>query len=184
MTIAKDREPPPASSTEPQPPQSSQPPENTIPQPQPEPRSSVFSERSLKQLGIFFAGAGFLALSTLITRRSVVRKTRATIPKFYNQSNRPVNKMGSDSSLIALEALNLATLNVMGFGIMTTGGIAWAFDISSIDDLRRMARRHIGPPGGKTDEEAEREIEEWVAKVLLRKDQKEQEAQPPSKKDS
>lgn len=90
--------------------------------------------------------------------------------------------MQSDSSLIALEALNLATLNVMGFGIMITGGLAWAFDISSIDDLRRMARRHIGPPGGQTDEEAEREVEEWVAKVLLRKEHKEKETQSPSEK--
>ncbi|OTA87524.1 hypothetical protein M434DRAFT_59890, partial [Hypoxylon sp. CO27-5] len=139
-------------------------------------------QRSLKQLGLFFAGGGFLALSTLMTRRAITRKHMATIPQFYQPSNRPVSKIQSDSSLIALEALNLATLNVMGFGIMMTGGLAWAFDISSIDDLRRMARRHIGPPGGRTDEEAEREIEEWVAKVLLRKEQKEKETQSPSEK--
>ncbi|KAJ8125645.1 hypothetical protein O1611_g7991 [Lasiodiplodia mahajangana] len=83
--------------------------------------------------------------------------------------------MSSDSSLIALEALNLATLNVVGFAIMMIGGVSWAFDISNIDDLRRMARKHIGPSGGRTDEEAEQEIEEWVAKVLLRKE-KQQEA--------
>ncbi|KAI1363326.1 hypothetical protein F5Y08DRAFT_242769 [Xylaria arbuscula] len=142
--------------------------------PIPENRPSVFSQRSLKQLGLFFAGAGFLSLATLITRRSIGRKRIATVPKFYTQSNRPVDKIGSDSSLIALEALNLATLNVVGFGIMMTGGVSWAFDISSIDDLRRMARRHIGPSGGRTDEEAEREVEEWVAKVLLRKEKQEQ----------
>ncbi|OTB17147.1 hypothetical protein K445DRAFT_42784, partial [Daldinia sp. EC12] len=123
--------------------------------------------RSLRQLGLFFAGAGFLTLSTIITRRAITRKRLATIPKFYHQSNQQVSKMESDSSLIALEALNLATLNVMGFGIMMTGGIAWAFDISSVDDLRTMARRHYGATGARTDEEAEREIEEWVAKVLL-----------------
>ncbi|KAI0509237.1 hypothetical protein F5B22DRAFT_367568 [Xylaria bambusicola] len=144
-----------------------------------EPRSSILSQRSLKQLGLFFAGAGFLSLATLITRRSIVRKRIATIPKFYTQSNRPVDKIGSDSSLIALEALNLATLNVLGFGIMMTGGISWAFDISSIDDLRTMARKHIGPSGGRTDEEAEREVEEWVAKVLLRKEKQEQAAADP-----
>lgn len=94
----------------------------------------------------------------------------ATLPRFYTPSNRPVNKIGSDSSLIALEALNLATLNVLGFAIMMTGGVSWAFDISSIDDLRGMARKHIGPSGGRTDEEAEQEIEEWIAKVMLRRE--------------
>ena len=129
----------------------------------------------MKQLSLFFAGAGFLTLSTLITRRAVARKRIATIPSFYQPSNRPTTKMSSDSSLIALEALNLATLNVMGFGIMCTGGLAWAFDISSVDDLRKRARGHIGPTGGYTDEEAEREVEEWVAKVLLKKEKRERE---------
>ncbi|KAI1348034.1 hypothetical protein F5Y01DRAFT_227107 [Xylaria sp. FL0043] len=143
-------------------------------------RPSVLSQRSLKQLGLFFAGAGFLSLATLITRRSVARKTMATVPKFYTQSNRPVSTLGSDSSLIALEALNLATLNVLGFAIMMTGGVSWAFDISSIDDLRSMARKHIGPSGGRTDEEAEREVEEWVAKVLLRKEKQQEAAADPT----
>ncbi|KAI1185328.1 hypothetical protein F5B17DRAFT_40028 [Nemania serpens] len=146
--------------------------------PLPHARPSILSQRSLKQLGLFFAGAGFLTLATLITRRSVARKHRVTMPKFYIQSNRPVNKVDSDGPLIALEALNLATLNVLGFAVMMTGGVSWAFDISSIDDLRRMARKQIGPSGGRTDEEVEREIEEWVAKVLLRKDKKGEEAAP------
>lgn len=142
----------------------------------PETRPSVLSQRSLKQLGLFWAGAGFLSLATLITRRSVARKTLSTIPKFYTPSNRPVTTIGSDSSLIALEALNLATLNVVGFAVMMTGGFSWALDVSNIDDLRQMARKHIGPAGGRTDEEAEREVEEWVAKVLLRKEKREEAA--------
>ncbi|KAI0432008.1 hypothetical protein F5Y09DRAFT_172140 [Xylaria sp. FL1042] len=146
----------------------------------PDARPSILSQRSLKQLGLFFAGASFLSLATLVTRRSVARKHIATVPRFYTQSNRPVDKMGSDGPLIALEALNLATLNVVGFAIMMTGGISWAFDISSIDDLRRMARKHIGPSGGRTDEEAEREVEEWVAKVLLRKEKQQEAAADPT----
>ncbi|TRX89983.1 hypothetical protein FHL15_009084 [Xylaria flabelliformis] len=173
MTMPKDSE---STSKIPSPPAQPDPIPPVQAQTLPETRPSILSQRSLKQLGLFFGGAGFLSLATLITRRSVMRKTKATIPKFYTQSNRPVNKIGSDSSLIALEALNLATLNVLGFAIMMTGGISWAFDISNIDDLRRMARKHIGPPGGKTDEEAEREVEEWVAKVLLRKEQHEEAA--------
>ncbi|KAI0883824.1 uncharacterized protein GGS22DRAFT_26406 [Annulohypoxylon maeteangense] len=185
MTMAKDREPsqekplPPSQHSQPlQPSQST---ENTI---QPfQPRPPIFSERSLKQLGLFFGGAGFMFLSTLITRRSVTRKYMATVPKFYNQSNRPAIKAPSDGSLIALEALNLATLNVMGFGIMTTGGLAWAFDVSSVDDLRAMARRSYGIRGGQTDEEAEREIEEWIASVLGRKEEKEKQEAKSSKND-
>ncbi|KAI8959713.1 hypothetical protein F5Y11DRAFT_291462 [Daldinia sp. FL1419] len=177
MTMAKDGDPSPTSPTKAQqssqlaqPSQPSQTSPNTIPSARPRP--PILSQRSLKQLGLFFAGAGFLTLSTLITRRAVARKHLATIPKFYQPSTQQVSKIQSDSSLIALEALNLATLNVMGFGIMMTGGISWAFDISSVDDLRRMARGHVGPTGGQTDEEAEREIEEWVAKVLGRKEEK------------
>jgi hypothetical protein len=86
--------------------------------------------------------------------------------------------MSGDNSLIALEALNLATLNVFGFGIMLTGGLAWAFDISNVEDLRRRARGHMGETGAATDEEAEREMEEWVAKVLLRRNEKTEESGP------
>ncbi|KAI0173636.1 hypothetical protein GGR52DRAFT_397263 [Hypoxylon sp. FL1284] len=187
MTMAKDKEPPSAASTQaqrsaPQESQSSQPLQATIPPPQPRP--PVFSQRSLKQLGLFFAGGAFLTLSALITRRAVARKHVMTMPKFYSQSNRMADKAHSDSSLIAFEALHLATLNVFGFGIMATGGLAWAFDISNFDDLKRMAQRHIGPTDGHVDEEAEQQIEEWVAKVLLRKDKKDQEAESSPKTDS
>ncbi|KAH8661905.1 hypothetical protein BX600DRAFT_437340 [Xylariales sp. PMI_506] len=131
----------------------------------PDTKSPILSQRSLKQLSLFFAGAGFLALSTLVTRRSIARKRIVTIPKFYQPSNLPSAKMESDRSLIAVEALSLATLNVCGFGIMATGGLSWAFDISTVAELRYLARRNI-KNGGQLDEEAEREVEEWVAKVL------------------
>ena len=133
--------------------------------------SPLLSRRSMNQLGFFFAGAGFLAFSTLITHRSITRKQIAALPKFYQPSHRSpaARDKNPEGSMIAVEALNLATLNVIAFGIMAAGGVSWAFDISSIDDLRAMARRNIGPPGGRTDEEAEREVEEWMAKVLSRK---------------
>jgi hypothetical protein len=73
--------------------------------------------------------------------------------------------------LMAIEALNLATLNVISFAVMFVGGMSFAFDISSIDELRAKARQVIGgAAGGRTDEEAEREVEEWVARVLARKE--------------
>ncbi|KAM0270440.1 hypothetical protein ACHAQH_009415 [Verticillium albo-atrum] len=128
-----------------------------------------FSSRGLKQLGLFFAGAGFLVCSTLITKRSVTRKKLAAFPKFYQPSHAAAGKQENpEGSLIALEALNLATLNVFSFAVMATGGVAWAFDISSVDDLREKARRTIRGEAGKTDEAAEREFEEWATRVLTK----------------
>lgn len=70
--------------------------------------------------------------------------------------------------MIALEALNLATINVISFGIMATGGLAWAFDISSVDELKERARASIRGQAGALDADAEREFEEWAAKVLTK----------------
>ncbi|CAJ2504524.1 Uu.00g119180.m01.CDS01 [Anthostomella pinea] len=180
VTIASDRD----AAVEPTPSQPPSTPREPVPvaPPPPQPHPPILSQRSLKQLGLFFAGTGFLALSILITRRSVVRKIRATAPRFYTQSNRPVGKGDSDSSLIAFEALSLATLNMMSASVMVTGGLSWAFNISNIEDLRAKARGHVGAGDGKTDEEAEKQMEEWVDKILGRRDQQEQEANPPSKK--
>ncbi|RXG44749.1 hypothetical protein VDGE_02526 [Verticillium dahliae] len=128
-----------------------------------------FSPRGLKQLGLFFAGASFLVCSTLITKRAVTRKKLAALPKFYQPSHAAAGKQENpEGSLIALEALNLATLNVFSFAVMATGGVAWAFDVSSVDDLREKARRTIRGEAGKTDEAAEREFEEWATRVLTK----------------
>lgn len=133
----------------------------------PRPKPPVFSARSMKQLGLFFAGAGFFAFSAIVTRRSVARKITAAAPKFYHPSHRaPTKGENSEGSFIAFEALNLATLNVVSFAMMAAGGVAWSCDISSVDDLRAMARRKIGMAAGDIDEEAEKEVEEWVAKIL------------------
>ncbi|KAK7985073.1 hypothetical protein PG988_002695 [Apiospora saccharicola] len=138
----------------------------------PDTRTPIFSQRSMNQLGLFFGGAVFLSLSALVTRRAVARKIRVTQPRFFIPSNSPVNKVDGDNSLIAVEAFGLATLNVFGFGIMSTGGLSWAFDVSNVAELRGMARKTLGADGSKTDEEAEREVEEWVAKMLFKKDGK------------
>lgn len=134
--------------------------------------------RSAKQLGLFFAGAGFLALSTMVTRRAVARKIAEASPRLFQPSNhglrpapRNAEEKGQDQ-LVAAEALGLATLNVFGFGITLTGGLMWAFDISNLEDLRTKARAKLYGPNGVVDDEAEKEIEEWIADVLSRKDKK------------
>ena len=66
----------------------------------------------------------------------------------------------------AFEALNIATINVLSVGMMLGGGLLYAFDISSLNDMRQYVRKSIGVDGPRTDEDAEKEIEEWVAKTL------------------
>lgn len=67
----------------------------------------------------------------------------------------------------AFEALNLATINVFSFGIMTTGAVMYALDVDGIEDMRRFMRSGIeGAAAGKSDEELEREVTEWASSVL------------------
>ncbi|KAI9841640.1 MAG: hypothetical protein M1837_000487 [Sclerophora amabilis] len=134
--------------------------------------SHLTSPRSRKQLGLFFAGAGFFTLSTLITRRSLVRRYKASIPSFYQPSTRP--NANVDGAMEAFQALNIATINVASAAMMVTGGALWAMDISSMDDLRRKVRGGLGVDGtGRSEQDAEEEFEEWLATVLARKDDKE-----------
>ncbi|KAH8802794.1 hypothetical protein F5884DRAFT_756105 [Xylogone sp. PMI_703] len=135
------------------------------------PQTSIFSARSRKQLSLFFAGASFFALSTLVTRRSLVRRYKASIPKFYHPSNRPVGNV--NGALEAFEALNIATINVLSISMMVSGGLLWAFDISSLEDMRKKIRGGLGIDGnGVSANDAEEELEEWLATVLARKEEK------------
>lgn len=137
----------------------------------PENPSSIFSKRSLRQLSIFFGGAAFVGLATIITRRSLVRRYKASIPKFFQQSNRP--NADVDGAAEAFEALTIATANVSSFSIMFTGGMLWTLDISSLEDMRRKLRGGLGMDGEDREKAAEEEMEEWLAAVLTRKDEKE-----------
>ncbi|KAL2017035.1 hypothetical protein VTK56DRAFT_2647 [Thermocarpiscus australiensis] len=148
------------------------PPRNEIlPPAQPESRHPpVFSERSLRQLGLFFGGAGFMVYSILLSRRAITRHQLGAQLKFYQPNHlRGLTQKDpprSEGAVVAAEALVLATLNTMSFGIMAAGGLSWAFDISSVDDLRRMAQRSIEEASGNLDENEEREVAEWITKTL------------------
>lgn len=143
--------------------------------------------RSAKQLGLFFAGAAFLTGSALISRRAVARKMTDAYPKLFQPSHHgprapprnPAEK--TDDTLVAVEALGLATLNVFSFGVMMTGGLMYAFDISNVEDLRHKARRKLYGPNGVVDDAAEQQMEDWIADILSRRDQKE-DADTPEKK--
>ena len=120
------------------------------------------------------AGSTFVLLASTITRRALVRRHVATIPKFYNPSNLlPPGGSNINGPMEALQALNLATLNTAAFSMMIVGGTLWSFDISSLDELRRKIRGGLGVDGtGRTERDVEEEFEEWIAGVLQRKDEK------------
>lgn len=72
-----------------------------------------------------------------------------------------------------MEALNIATINVLSIGMMVGGGLLYAFDISSVDDIKKNVRTRIGVDVNRSDQDVEEEIEEWFATVLERKGKKE-----------
>jgi predicted RNase H-like HicB family nuclease len=81
--------------------------------------------------------------------------------------------LNNSGPILAIEALTVASMNVFSWAIMATGGALWYFDIASMEDLRRSIRGGMGVDGtGRTEEEAEQEMEEWLATVLSRKDDK------------
>lgn len=134
-------------------------------------RTEVFSRRSAKQLSLFLGGAVFFTVAQIITRRSMIRRYQATIPKFYAPSNHPAPAV--DGAFEAVEALSIATINVASVGLMMTGGCLWVWDISSLDDMRRKVRGGLGMDESENREsEADKEWEEWMATILARKEQK------------
>lgn len=146
-------------------------------------------QRGAKQAALFFAGAGFLAASVMISRRSISRKMIDSFPKFYQPSHhgpRPpprAPKDKADDQLVAVEALGLATLNVFSFGVMMTGGLMFACDISNLEELRHKARKNLYGANGVVDEAAEQQVEEWIADVLSRKDKRDEHKQQGSEEE-
>lgn len=138
---------------------------------------SFTSPRALKQLGLAAAGSAFLLASIAVSRRAIARKTISSVPSTFQPNIRPPIRAGdtlrggasdkkSEPALDAAEALGLATLNVLSFAIFATGGVAFACDLSSVEDLKYYSRRKLYGPAGKPNEDTEKEMAEWVAGVL------------------
>jgi hypothetical protein len=121
----------------------------------------------MKQLGLFIGGSSFLLIAQIITRRSIVRRYKATFPSFFQPSSHRTGE-GINGAMEAFEALNIATLHVMAAGIMTTGVLAYGFDIASVSEIRPRVRQLVG--FGESDEaaekQAEEELERWIASIL------------------
>ncbi|KAI9669018.1 MAG: hypothetical protein M1831_000610 [Alyxoria varia] len=84
--------------------------------------------------------------------------TNSNEPNFYDTG-----------PFLALEALSLATINVIAWGMLTTGFGLWYYDIKGIKDMQNKIRGGIGVDGtGRSEKELEEEMEEWVVGVLER----------------
>lgn len=141
--------------------------------------------RNAKQFGFFLAGTGFMAASVLVTRRAVIRRLRESRPKFY-VSNRHIPKdLGDDKQLLALHAFSLATLNVMSFGVMLVGGISWAFNLSSVEELRQrtkesLQRQSIVPRNPEDEKMLEEMMDDLLSKLGMQKPAEEKPQEPTS----
>lgn len=121
------------------------------------------------------AGLAFLGFSVLITRRSLARRRLAARAAFYNDApaHNAEQSRKVSGALEAVEALNIATVNVLSLAMIGVGGTLWYLDINDLSDARKMIRGGLGVDGtGKSEEEANEEIEEVIASILARKDAK------------
>jgi hypothetical protein len=151
--------------------------------PQPIDDRSIWSQRSRRKLAIFGAGATFMLISAAITRRAIARRNNWTRPLFFHTNMDP-HLPPINAPLEALEALSVATINASSFGIMMTGGAFWAFDISSIAELRRRTRDHLNYEKSIEAEEKQASSvtqEEWMYNVLVDEDKKRKEQQDPKR---
>ena len=136
------------------------------------PKSREFDNPNRNKV-IFGAGVAFFALGVLISRRAVARRRLAA--QFY--ANAPAHNAEAASRVSApmeaVEALNIATVNVLSLTMMATGGTLWYLDINSMAEARRFIRGGLGVDGtGRSEKEAEEDFEEWMATTLARKDAK------------
>ncbi|EPS37453.1 hypothetical protein H072_8907 [Dactylellina haptotyla CBS 200.50] len=151
---------------------------NVVPTPDPQvstdhrdPSFTPF-QRTRKQLTMYFAGATFLLLSMSVARRSTRRRYLATVPKYYTP-NTKASELNFNGGVDAFEALNIASLGVMSVGMMSVGASMYLLDVVNVDEMRRLFRSRYGLEGRKSEMDVEEELEEWVASVLARKEQKE-----------
>ncbi|KAJ2902777.1 hypothetical protein MKZ38_000131 [Zalerion maritima] len=137
--------------------------------PEPARSSPLTSRRSLTQLGLCGAGIVSIALSTIVARRAVFRHHVRHSMQMFQPSNRSIGqRQKSENVPLAVEALQIATLNLASWTVMFLGGMSWAFDISSLDELRRYTRRHTRGDPDQTDEEVEEQFQAELAQLMTK----------------
>jgi len=123
---------------------STAPPVNPPPRPPPETvyeSTPVTSPRSLRQLSIFAFGATCFLASTALTRRAVYQRHLRTKPKFWVPNTNPHEHFSPLHD--AIQALNLASMNIASLGIIAVGGTMWAFDISGLKEAQTALRSRL-----------------------------------------
>lgn len=134
--------------------------------------------RHRRQNALFYGGLGFTFLSLFLTRRSVSRKhisaakfaqEAAAKPKDPNVPETPINMRG-EGSLDGAEALFLATINLFAFSMAGIGAFMKWFDIGDVEDLRDNMRKNMGYDVFGGNDEADKELEAWVASVMINKE--------------
>jgi hypothetical protein len=63
------------------------------------------------------------------------------MPKFYEPNTNPHEYFSPFSD--ACQALNMATMNTVSVGIMTVGGIMWAFDVANVREAQASLRSRL-----------------------------------------
>ena len=139
--------------------------------------------RSRRQMGMFWAGSAFVMLSSLVTRRSIIQRSRSIRPSFFHPSNeQPLVKF--NGPMEALDALGVATINVFSYAIMFGGGLFWVFDVSNIKELKeRVKMKKIEIEGENaaqavSPEHADMAASWPAAALVLREEHAKQETKP------
>lgn len=101
------------------------------------------SRRQRKQLTVYLAGVSFTLFSALIARRAVTRRINWARPTYFRHNNmHPETPI--DGGLEALEAMSVATVNVFSWSILLAGGMMWATDTASVQEVRDRLRVRLG----------------------------------------
>ena len=166
--------PPPAPSI---PPSASTPAPTTTNTPAPSP-TTTDNTTVPKNVKLLLTGLLLFSLSTLATRRTLLRKHTAGIPPFYTSN--PHHNPRVNGALDAFEALNLATVNTVSAAMIAGGGALCVLDVDSVEGARAKFRRRRfadegngTPPTKEEEEQFERDVEAWLANVLDSKDVRE-----------
>jgi hypothetical protein len=165
--------------------------ESTLPQPPPpQPNHGLpkaprlpQADRQRRQHAMLLGGFLFTSLSAMVTRRALIRKGLYK-PAVANTAGTATLQQSSaaaestpppppNSGLEAIEALGLATLNVTSLAMLAVGAFMTITDVAEIEDLRDQIRWTMGYDVYAVGEtEADREMEEWVAEVLAKKEER------------
>jgi hypothetical protein len=79
-----------------------------------------------------------------------------------------------NGAMEALDALGIATINVFSYGIMLGGGLLWAFNISTLAELKNRVKMPLDVGSGEeTGNESEDGTGTWLAAAIVLKEEEE-----------